>query len=374
MKVALVHPHYRPDGGAEQAVVHTLNALGLKGVQVKIISRQWREDGRNKQVVPCNPFYLGRLWREWGFARKVEKILPAMHVDIVQSQVRLSGCDIYRAGGGVHREWLRQRERISGPLRRLLTRLSAYHGYKLHAERKLYEDARLKAVICNSRMVGNEIERYFGVPREKIHVIYNAVDLQKFNVKNNMEQRRMLRNKLGLGEGQTVFLFVGSGFERKGLSVILECMAALPGDCFLVVVGKESRVGKYYRKSRRLGIAERVVFAGMQKQVVPYYAAADAFVLPTLYDAFANSVLEAMASSLPVITSSKCGAVDIIENKRNGFICDSLDKQTIIQYMHILRDPAVRKAVGDAGRKTVENFTTDNMSRHLYALYEKILD
>jgi UDP-glucose:(heptosyl)LPS alpha-1,3-glucosyltransferase len=141
-----------------------------------------------------------------------------------------------------------------------------------------------------------------------------------------------------------------------------------------MVVGKESRVGKYYRKSRHLGISKRVIFAGMQKDVVPYYAAADAFVLPTLYDAFANSVLEAMASSLPVITSFKCGAVDIIENERNGFVCDSLDTGTIIRYMHLMRDPAVRKSVGDAGRTTVAGFTTENMSKHLYTLYEKILD
>jgi len=374
MKVALVHTRYRPDGGAEKAVVHTLNALALRGAEVKIITRGWVEGEGVVQVISCNPFYMGRLWRKWGFIREAKKILSELQVDIVQSQVRLSGCDIYRAGGGVHRELLRQRDRISNPLRRLLTSVSTYHGYKLHAERKMYADARLKAVICNSRMVGDEIVDYYRVPREKIHVIYNAVDHEKFDSKRNMEQRRILRSKLGFDNDQTVFLFVGSGFERKGVSVLLDCMAALPKDCFLMVVGKESRIGKYYRKSRRLGISERVIFAGMQKDVVPYYAAADAFVLPTLYDAFANSVLEAMAASLPVITSFKCGAVDIIENERNGFVCDALDTRTIIRYMHLMRDPAVRKSIGDAGRTTVAGFTTENMSKKLYTLYEKILD
>ena len=373
MRVALVHPHYRPDGGAETAVVHTLNALRLKGAQVSIISRHWSEKDRDNQVITCNPFYIGRLWRELGFAKKAEEIVSTLQVDIVQSQIRMSGCDIYRAGGGVHREWLRQRNRISGPFRRLLTILSAYHGYKLHSEKQIYSDERLKAVICNSHMVSQEIKMYYGVPVEKIHVIYNAVDLRKFDATANKERGRNLRDQLGIADDKIVFLFVGSGYERKGLSTLLECMANMPGDCILVVVGKESRIRKYYRRCRQLGLSEKVIFAGMQKDVVPYYAAADAFVLPTLYDAFANSVLEAMASSLPVITSLKCGAVDLIENERNGFVCDSLDKELIIKYMHLLRNPAIRSTVGDAGRKTVENFTTENMSKQLYTLYEEIL-
>ena len=370
----MVHPHYRPDGGAETAVVHTLNALRLNGAQVSIISRHWSEKDRDNQVITCNPFYIGRLWRELGFAKKAEEIVSTLQVDIVQSQIRMSGCDIYRAGGGVHREWLRQRNRISGPFRRLLTILSAYHGYKLRSEKQIYSDERLKAVICNSHMVSQEIKMYYGVPLEKTHVIYNAVDLPKFDANANKERGRNLRDQLGIADDKTVFLFVGSGYERKGLATLLECMANMPGDCILVVVGKESRTRKYYRRCRQLGLSEKVIFAGMQKDVVPYYAAADAFVLPTLYDAFANSVLEAMASSLPVITSLKCGAVDLIENERNGFVCDSLDKELIIKYMHLLRNPATRKTVGDAGRRTVENFTTENMSKQLYTLYEKILD
>ncbi len=373
MKVALVHPQYKPDGGAEKAVSSTIEALLHKGARVKIITRSWTEQGGDVEVVRCDPFYLGRLWREWSFVRAAGKVLAEMDVDIVQSQVRLPGCDIYRAGGGVHREWLKQRNRISGFLRRLFTRLSLFHRYKLNAESKLYADPRLRAVICNSRMVKKEIKQYFAVPEEKIHVVYNPVDLHGFDSRHLREQRDAVRNRLGVNGDQTIFLFVGSGFERKGLGALLEAMAALPKDCFLIVVGKDRQAGKYQRRSRKLGIAERVWFAGVQKDVRPFYAAADAFVLPTLYDAFANTVLEAMAASLPVITSCKCGAVDIIENGRNGFVCDALDLQKISGYMESLRDPGLRRAMGDAGRDTVAGFTVENMSSSLYALYEKIL-
>lgn len=374
MKVVLIHPHYRPDGGAEAAVVHTLKALALKGAQVSIISRQWSENRDDHHLIRCNPFFIGRLWREWGFAKRAEKIIRTLQVDIVQSQVRLVGCDVYRAGGGVHREWLRQRDRVSSIFRRYLTKFSAYHLYKLSSEKKLYADERLKAVICNSHMVGGEIKHYFGVPDEKIYIIYNAVNLKRFNSDANTEQRESLRKKLGIANDKTVFLFVGSGYERKGLSILLECISELSADCCLLVVGKEPRIRKYYRKCKRLNIADRVIFAGLQKDIAPYYAAADGFVLPTLYDAFANSVLEAMAASLPVITSLKCGAVDIIDNGRNGFVCDSLDKQMILGYMNKLRDPESRKLIGNEARKTVETFTAENLGCGLYELYEKILD
>lgn len=373
MKVALIHPQYRPDGGAEKAISCTIEALLHKGASVKIITRKWAEQGGDVEVVRCDPFYLGRLWREWSFVRAAGKVVAEMDVDIVQSQVRLPGCDIYRAGGGVHREWLKQRNRIVGSLRRLSTRVGLFHRYKLAAESELYADPRLRAVICNSKMVKKEIEQYFDVPPEKIHVVYNSVDLQGFDPRRLREHRGAVRNRLGVNEGTTVFLFVGSGFERKGLDALLEAMAALPKDCFLIVVGKDRQAGAYQRKSRALGIAERVWFAGVQKDVRPFYAAADAFVLPTLYDAFANTVLEAMAAALPVITSCKCGAVDIIDNGSNGFVCDALDVQKISEYMESLRDPGSRRTIGDAGRDTVAGFTVENMSRSLYALYEKVL-
>jgi UDP-glucose:(heptosyl)LPS alpha-1,3-glucosyltransferase len=222
-------------------------------------------------------------------------------------------------------------------------------------------------------MVKKEIIDYFKFPQEKIYVIYNAVDLKKFNSEKNLDKRKILRDKLGLSHNQSAFLFVGSGFERKGLSVLLDCMVYLHKDCFLMVIGKDKELEKYIKKTKRLGISERVFFLGMQKDIAPFYAAADAFVLPTLYDAFANTVLEAMAASLPVITSYKCGAVDLIENGNNGFVCDSLDKTKIIEYMKILRDPVTRQTIGKNGRDTVKNFTVENMSNSLYSLYEKIL-
>jgi UDP-glucose:(heptosyl)LPS alpha-1,3-glucosyltransferase len=374
-RVALVHTHFRADGGAERAALMTLHALESKDVQVWVISRNWQKSDGTVRHIQCNPLYLGRLWREWGFARAASRIARSGHFDLIQSQIRFQGCDIYRAGGGVHAEWLRQRARISNLMRRFLTRISPFHAYKLKTERELYADSKLKAVICNSQMVKDEIHSWFGLEEKKIHVIYNAVDTSYFTPDLVEIHRDSQRRQLGIEPNQTVFLFVGSGFERKGLTQVLHCMARLPDhDACLLVVGQDKHSKKYQSMARNLGLTARVTFAGVQKDVRPYYAAADAFVLPTLYDAFANTVLEAMACGLPVITSLKCGAVDLIQSGKNGFLCDALDMRSLTVLMNELCSADRRRAMGAAGRQTIKGLTLDRMRQHLLTLYDTILD
>jgi glycosyltransferase involved in cell wall biosynthesis len=80
-----------------------------------------------------------------------------------------------------------------------------------------------------------------------------------------------------------------------------------------------------------------------------------------------------MAASLPAITSYKCGVVDFIGNINNGFLCGSLDKTKIIEYMKSLKDPVTRRGVGKNGRNKVKDFTVEIRSSSLHALYEEIL-
>ncbi|MFP4159135.1 MAG: glycosyltransferase family 4 protein [Desulfobacterales bacterium] len=373
IKLALIHPQYRPDGGAERSFMNTLGALG-RDVHITIISRSVWQTEKGVSFIKCNPFYVGRLWKKWGFARAAEKILKNVSVDIVQSWIRLPGCDIYRAGGGVYSQFLKQRRRISSFPRRVANDLSPYHNNKLVREKKMYQHPNLKAVICNSEMVKKELLETYDVGADKIHVIYNAVDLEFFHPSAADEFRSGTRTRLGISEKDTVFLFVGSGFERKGLGQLIPAFAELPTDCHLVAVGKESNERYYKRLAKSCGLSQRVHFTGMQSDVRPFYAAADAFVLPTLYDAFANTVLEAMACGLPVLTGEKCGAIDIIENGKNGFICDPIDKETLAEYLNSLRSPELRKSMGPAGRNTVEKMNMGRMRSELMSLYSRVLE
>ena len=176
-RIALIRQRYTPFGGAERFVSRAMDALGEQGASVTIVTRQWQGEALHQALI-CNPFHMGRLWRDWSFARCVCNALGDAKFDLVQSHERLSCCDIYRAGDGVHREWLAQRKRVLGPMARLGMMLNPYHRYVLGAEKHMFHSRQLKGVICNSRMVKEEIIRHFGLPESKLHVIYGGFSSQ----------------------------------------------------------------------------------------------------------------------------------------------------------------------------------------------------
>ncbi len=372
LHIALVRQRYNPYGGAERFVANAMRALDADGAELTLVTRHW-PSGAESQALLCDPFYLGNVWRDWGFARCVCRSLAQREFDLVQSHERLPCCDVYRAGDGVHREWLAQRRRVLGPIARLGVALNPYHRYVLGAEQRLFASPQLKAVICNSHMVKEEIRRHFGFPEEKLHVVYSGVDLDAFHPGLAEQHRAAVRRRLGIAAGATVFLFVGSGFERKGLAATLRALAALPDGAHLLVVGKDKKLAHFRRLAGRLGLAERIAFLDGQEDVKPYYGAADAFVLPTLYDPFPNAALEAFACGLPVITSRKSGAAELVVPGVNGFVCDALDIAALTAAM-VEAAARGRSVFAAAARETVAALSPAAMSRELFSLYRNLLE
>lgn len=372
MKIALIRQRYTPFGGAERFVANAVQALRAEGASLTVVTRQWQSGSEGESLI-CNPPYLGSLWRDWSFARCVCNTLQKHSFDLVQSHERIACCDVYRAGDGVHREWLRQRGRVLGPLGKLGVAVNPYHRYTLAAEQALFRNPALKAVICNSHMVKEEIRRHFGLAEEKIHVIYSGVDLEAFHPGLKAQHRHNVRTQYNIPEEAVLFLFVGSGFERKGLHTLLQAMAQLPASSHLMVVGKDKHLQRYQRQAKSLGLADRVHFALGQTDPKPFYGAADAFALPTLYDPFPNTALEAFACGLPVITSTKSGAAELIREGENGFVCDALDQKGLASALIRLSDQAFRLRAGAAARETVTRLTQENMARQLLVLYRSLL-
>jgi UDP-glucose:(heptosyl)LPS alpha-1,3-glucosyltransferase len=369
--LALIRQRYAADGGAERFVARLMDAIRGNELHLTLLTREWAA-GDGVDIVRLNPFFVGRTWRDWSYARAVRRYLGEHRFDLVQSHERIAGCDIYRAGDGVHREWLAQRARVLGLLGRLSDAISPYHVYTRHAERRLFENPRLRAVICNSKMVKREIKRHFGLTDDKLHVIYNGVDTDVFHPRLKAHRAEM-RARYGVPATATLFLFVGSGFERKGVAILLEAMAALPADSYLIVVGRDKHSATYAASARTLGLDTRVKFVGSQPDVKPFYGAADALVLPALYDPFPNVVLEAMASGLPAVTSDKSGAAELIADGHNGFVCDALDRAVLGAALSALCDTEHRAAMGHAARAAAEPFDLERMVGALRELYGRLL-
>jgi UDP-glucose:(heptosyl)LPS alpha-1,3-glucosyltransferase len=374
MKLDIVRQRYTPFGGAERFVERAIDALLERGVGVRVFTRYWPL-GRSGHIEPvlCNPFYLGSLWRDAGFAHAVRAALARDRSELVQTHERIDGCDIFRAGDGLHRAWLAERRRAGSRLERLRIAANPYHRYVLDAEARVFAHPALKAVICISQMVRDDIRAYFEVPDERLHVIYNAVDPREFGPAVRTE-RAATRAALGLADDHVAFLLVGSGYPRKGVTGAIHALARLPANTRLVVVGRDKNPARYVRLARRVGVANRVVFAGPQRDPRPYYGAADAFVLPTLYDPLSNAVLEALACGLPVVTSTRCGAGELVVAHDAGWICDALDDAALAECMGRLLDSTARERLGAHALAAVAALTPEAMTRQLVGLYSSLLE
>ena len=369
-RVALVRGRYDPSGGAERFVQAAIEALKGEGASLTLVTRSWPDHDGNAIVL--QPFHVGSLWRDWAFARDACRELARRHFDLVQSHERIACCDVSRAGDGVHAQWLHERARVQGALARWATRVNPHHRFLLASERELFASPRLKAVICNSEMVRREIAGRFGTPAAKLVLIRNAVDGARFHPGLRDEMRDPVRQQLAIPRLARVMLHVGSGFERKGVRAMLEAVARAPQEAWAIVVGRDKRLARYAAQARSLGIGERVRFVGAVSDVRPYYAAADAFVLATLYDPQPNAALEAMACGLPVLTTPRCGAAELLEEGVSGFLRDALDVAGMAQAIGRL-DLSHARTMGAAAREAVAPYTPQAMAREYLALYERLL-
>jgi UDP-glucose:(heptosyl)LPS alpha-1,3-glucosyltransferase len=368
--VALVRSRYDAAGGAERFVAGAVAALKDQGASLTIVTRSW--PGQDGSAIVLDPFHVGSLWRDVGFARAVCAELARRRFDLVQSHERIACCDVYRAGDGVHAEWLERRSRVQSPIAALATRMSPHHRYLLAAERALFTSPRLRAVICNSEMVMREIRERFGTPAERLVLIRNGVDSTTFHPGLRAEMRSAVRQQLAIAPDANVVLHVGSGFQRKGVAAFLEAIASAAGKPWGIVAGKDKHAPRYVALARRLGLADRVRFVGSVSDVRPYLAAADSFMLATLYDPFPNAALEAMASGLPIVTTPGCGAAELVAEGENGFVRDALDVPALAAALSRL-DPASAQRMGARARESVARLTPEAMAGEYLALYRRLL-
>lgn len=364
--LAIVRQRYTPFGGAERFIEEALKVLAQsQGLRLSIYARKWTGEPKNCTAIQCNPFYIGSLWRDFSFIKAVEKRLKADAPDLIQSHERMACCDIFRAGDGVHRKWLQLRLKNANAFQRLSVYLNPTQHFRLYAEKKLFESDHLKAVICISEMVKRDILEFFPEMKKKLHVIYNAVDSQHFSPRLKNQRAEVLSN-LNIPQESRVFLFVGSGFWRKGLKTAI---LALPQDSHLIVVGKDKKADFY----KRLAQGKNVHFVGAQQDPRPFYGAADVFVLPTIYDPLSVAVLEALASGLPVLTTHQCGAGEIVEKFNAGARFEAEDVAALQNLMQKMMNQPLDTLSANA-RTAALSLSPEKMQNEMLALYQSLLN
>lgn len=371
MKLAIIRQKYSAFGGAERFIERLLPGLADHHVDVSLIARKWAGEAHSPMHwVPCNPFYVGSAWRDKSFAKAACRKVAEGGYDLVQSHERLSCCDIFRAGDGVHAAWLEARQKYLGESLAWL-KFNRFHANSLRAEARMFASQRLKRVICISNMVREDVQHFYEVADAKLVTIYNGIDLGNFSV-DCVANKSEVRQKLQIPAEALVYVFVGSGFKRKGLEVAIR---ALPPEAHLIVVGKDKETARFQKIATETGAndaqSKRVHFVGPQKDVRPYYGAADAFVFPTIYEPFGSVVLEAMACGLPVITTDRCGAGELINQGVEGFVLPTGDIAAFAACMrqNSALDWANRR---EAARHTAEQYPVSRTVNAMMALYQEL--
>jgi UDP-glucose:(heptosyl)LPS alpha-1,3-glucosyltransferase len=360
-------------------VQRALDALGREGLQLSILARRWqaRQQAADLKWVKLDPFYIGSRWRDASFAAAVRGHIKEHHYDLVQSHERIDGVQLYRAGDGVHAAFLERRAAFQSSRQKLGVALNAHHRWVLNEERAMFSNPQLKAVICNSQMVRNEIHKYFGVPEHKLHLIRNGLDLTHFQPPDD-QQRQKVRSDLGLRSDAKVMCFVGSGFERKGLrQAILACAALNQGGLasILLVAGQDKAQASYEQLARALGIGEQLRFLGAVEDVRPLLWSSDLMVLPAIYDPFPNAALEALACGVPLVTSDGCGVGELLAgNPDAGQVVSAADQAGIDSACGDMlggQNTGIQRA---AARRAVAHLSLGQMAGEMIALYRQLLD
>jgi len=380
MRIALVIGNYDAyGGGAERWTDQHARMLLERGHDVHLVARHFRgaPDGAITHVIEAgNRKYRRRI----RFARQAEALLRTLNVDIVHDMGDGWYADVIQPHHGTRRgNFHHGNQNRSATLQAVRWFFSKWVPRYLEfeaVERRQYENASTSICVAVSNMIREHLQRYYRVPDDRLRVIYNGVDTERFQPDESNTERKRVREALGL-EDRTLFLIVAHNFKLKGVDTAMRACAELnrrDDSVGLVVVGN-GPIGRYGTFARALGCAHAIRFVGDQPDSRPYYQAADVFVLPTQYDPCSLVVLEAMASGLPVITTMMNGVHELMQNGREGLIMnDYYDHLELAECIRTYMDESVRKRTAQSARNLAERQSSQRVFERYINIYEQVLE
>jgi len=225
-------------------------------------------------------------------------------------------------------------------------------------QRQAYRCAH--AVVANSSAAKAQLE-HEGVPADRIHVVPNGIAAEMFTAHTGVRPVRSV-------------VTVANLRREKGHDVLLRAAAMLAPsnpELSFTIAGDGPRAGELREMAGRLGVADRVRFTGHVEDVPALLARGDAFVLPSLSEAFPNAAIEAMAAGLPVVASAVGGLLDLVDHGRTGLLVPPSDPGSLARAIaSLVEDPARAARLGAAAREEVTTrYSFDRMVRSFEELY-----
>jgi len=367
MKIGLVCRHFLSTrGGLERYTMNLSSELARLGHEVHVFANSGEQKpGIELHHVPLFP--LTSPGKNLSFAYMASRRISGFRLDVVHSMERIWDQDIFRASDGINPVQMELRYpnpfvrgfKAVTPRRKVLTRL----------ENRIFRKNGARFIMTNSKLVKDQIRHYYGVSPDRIRVIYNSVDLQRFNISAKDRFREAIRMQYGIGKNDMLICFAGNGFQLKGLPILMEALAGLQNRKIKLMVAGSDPTRPHQRWAQKNGIGNDTVFLGYQTGLERFYGAADLFILPTRYDPFANVCLEAMACGTPVITTRMNGVSEIIKHGYDGFVLNNRDGEELSsRILDFLRLPD-RSLMGERAATKAQSFTMEKHMHHLTELY-----
>ncbi len=379
MRVTICCKHFGSRGGAEKFLVCFAEHLRDAGHRVKVLAAKAEPGAEGIHVEPLSVRLGVGPFRDLALARASERALAAEDADVTFSDQKCLGAQVVRVGGGLHREYLRRqaetyRSPVAGAMFRLRAALSLRNRLRFRIEDRLYAHPDLRRVVANSDMVRDELAAHYPVVADRLRVVVNGVDPERFSPDLRAQHRERVRRELSIPEDALLGVFVGHGWRRKGLHTLVEALGELRRrgheGVYGMVVGSGNRRAME-RFASECGAEGRLRFAGAAAPE-PYYGAADAAMLPSYYDPCANVTLEGLACGLPVLTAATNGCAQVLTHGEDGYVLeDAGDAQELAEHMEALLDPGRMAEMSAAARRKALEFTTEKQFAKLTSILEE---
>jgi len=248
-----------------------------------------------------------------------------------------------------------------------------YYGLVKFLERRLYTDPRI-CLILIAQKTAEDLKRFYG-REEALPVVYMGIDHQTFNPNARIQLREEMRKHLGLSENLFTLLLIGNDWKKKGLAALVAALHALKDLPVGLLVAGQDDPSPYRETIRESGVEDRVRFLPPRGDIIRYYAAADAYVGPSLEDTFAQPPAEAMACGLPVITSATNGTAEIISDGVNGLIVrNPADAGELAERIRLLvQDAELCRRLGEQAARSAREYTWERNGAQIRAIFEEAL-
>ena len=233
--------------------------------------------------------------------------------------------------------------------------------FNLQSEKKIFTKQKIYIAISNS--VARDLHRYYGI-EDGIRVIHHGVDSKEFHP--SAKNRKSVRASLKISSSELMIVFVGA-FERKGLSVSIDALARLSVETRarvkLIAIGSGDRTF-FEAHARNRGVRAHVEFVEHTREILPYYQAADIFLLPTIYEPFGLVIVEAMACALPCVVSACAGASELLKDQETGsLIQNPLNVSEVAARLEqLILNENMRRKMADNARQVAEGRSWDTVA------------